>query len=79
MTHRHDYTALARRMRHLGFTVETTGGGHLRWIAPNGAVTFSGSTPSCCHALGNLRARLRRVIRQGHQQGELLGLDTASI
>lgn len=49
-----------------GWTVAYTGKSHLKWRAPNGAVTFSPSTPSAGkRSLQNLRATLRRLGLRG--------------
>ena len=41
-----DLAKLGRRLRREGWTVELTGGNHVRWRAPDGWIYFSGYTPS---------------------------------
>lgn len=58
---------LARELeaaRRRGWSVEPTRSGHLKLQHPDGALVFSGSTPSCPRAVLNLRAHLRRVERR---------------
>lgn len=46
----------------LGWTVEVTGSGHLKWKPPDGSpFVVSSRTPSDPRALQNLRAYLRRA------------------
>lgn len=53
---------LVRRAQRQGWAVTYTGGGHLRWQAPDGALVFTPSTPNGgCRSLENTRADLRRV------------------
>lgn len=47
-----------------GWSVNVTGGGHLRFCPPpslRGPCIFTGSTPSDHRAIANLRARLRKA------------------
>lgn len=50
--------------RQRGWSVQPTRSGHLKLRHPDGALVFTGSTPSCARSLLNLRAHLRRVERQ---------------
>lgn len=54
---------LIKRARKQGWTVVTTGGGHLRWSPPDPERPFviTGATPSDYRAFKNIRARLRRA------------------
>ena len=56
-----DYKELMRIAIGQGWRVEQTRGNHVRWIAPDGSVTFTGLTNSDHRALLNHRARLRRM------------------
>jgi hypothetical protein len=66
-----DLRALARKLAKLGWTVEksagpgTTGGGHLRWTAPDGEVFITPSTTSVgVHtSVKKLRAKQARLER----------------
>jgi hypothetical protein len=50
-----------------GWTVTKTAGGHIRLAHANGAVIFTGSTPSDWRAVRNATADLRRAERQPRQ------------
>ena len=52
---------LAKRYKAKGWRLEPTGGGHIKWIAPNGHVVYSASTPSDWRGVLDLTARLKRV------------------
>lgn len=40
-----EFATLAKRLRKVGWTVENTRGGHLRWTRPDGAYCITPSTP----------------------------------
>lgn len=54
-----------RAARADGWSVEPTGGGHLRLTHPIGGLVFAPATPSCPRAVPNMRAQLRRALRRG--------------
>lgn len=56
-----DIRKLAALARRAGWSVEYTGGGHLRWVPPQGGPVYSASTPSDLRVLANMKARLRRA------------------
>ena len=60
MTSKRELSATLRAIRAQGWAIETTGGGHLKLIPRSGGPVFTGSTPSDCRAIKNLRALLRR-------------------
>jgi hypothetical protein len=55
------YRALARKARRKGWTITTTGGGHLAWTSPSGAVIYTPSSPSESRGYLNTRAQFRRA------------------
>jgi hypothetical protein len=55
-----DLRQLMRSAVRQGWKVQRTGGGHLAWCSPAGAVVFSASTPSDWRALQNHKAHLRK-------------------
>jgi hypothetical protein len=58
---RKDLRRLAAEAQRQGWSVEKTGGGHLKWVAPSGARVYTASTPSDPRAFANVRAMLRRA------------------
>lgn len=60
MSHAADLKPIVKHAERAGWTVEITGGGHLRWRSPTGALVFSSSTPNCPFASKKIRACLRR-------------------
>lgn len=56
---------LWRRLRRQGFTIELTAGNHYRITHPRmrGAV-FAPSTPSDCHSMANVAAKIRRAMKE---------------
>lgn len=57
-----DLSDLLRDVRRAGWSVTTTGGGHLRLCPPRkGSCIYTGSTPSDHRSLANLRAQLKRA------------------
>lgn len=55
-------TRLVKAAQAQGWLVTHTGGGHWKFTPPGGrGVVFAASTPSCCFAVVNTRARLRRL------------------
>lgn len=63
-----DVEALARRARKHGWTVEVTGGTHLRWTAPDGAWFTSPLTPGGRLAPLRIRRNLARLDPAGFGQ-----------
>ena len=61
---KHELRRELEKARNRGWSVEPTRAGHLKLRHPDGALVFTGSTPSCARSLLNLRAHLRRVERQ---------------
>lgn len=59
-----DLARLLEAARQRGWHIEPTRAGHLKLRHPDGALVFSGATPSCPRAVLNLRAHLRRVERR---------------
>lgn len=55
-----DMKPLVQAAREAGWEVTMSGGGHLRFEAPNGELVFTSSSPSCRRAAANTRAELRR-------------------
>lgn len=58
--HRKEVRRLARAAADAGWDVKRTGGGHLRFLPPEGKPLFMSSTPSDFRAVTNFRAQLRR-------------------
>lgn len=57
-----DLRKLVKKAKKLGWTVEVTGGTHLKWIPPWDAdFVMTGSTPSDYRAWKNICQRLRRA------------------
>jgi predicted RNA binding protein YcfA (HicA-like mRNA interferase family) len=56
-----------REARAMGFAIERTRGSHFKLTAPSGALVFAASTPSDRRAIHNIRADLRRALRQGRE------------
>lgn len=54
-----DLRPLLRKIRKLGFSLETTSGGHLRVTAPSGDFTITSATPGSAKAIYRLRSWLR--------------------
>lgn len=52
---------LRRRAEHQGWAVAPTGGGHVRFVAPDGTVVILATSPSDWRAEKNDTARLRRA------------------
>lgn len=46
----------------LGFTCETTGGGHLCFRRPHTMPVFASQTPSCCYARRKTRGDLKHAL-----------------
>jgi hypothetical protein len=67
------FRPLARLAIGSGWQITRTGGGHLRWRSPRGAVFFSSATPSDNRAVANFAAYLRRAgLKTGtHAKGRL--------
>ena len=42
-----------------GWRVSQSNGGHVKWLAPNGKVVFTSSTPSDNRALKNIQSNLK--------------------
>jgi hypothetical protein len=60
----------ARELKHRGFEIEHTGGGHLKLMHPLlSAPIFTGSTPSDGRALKNLKASIRKFWRGSKEEG----------
>jgi hypothetical protein len=55
------YRALARKARGEGWAITRTGGGHLAWRSPSGAVVYTPGTPSESRGYLNTRAEFRRA------------------
>ena len=53
--------AMAELAHRRKWRISLTNSGHLRWQAPDGAVVFTPSTPSCSRGVRNCRAQLRRA------------------
>lgn len=56
-----DWRPLVSAAVRAGWTLEKTGGGHIRWQSPTGGCTFTASSPSDRRAMYNARSRLRRA------------------
>lgn len=56
-----DMQDLCVEASHAGWTVARTGGDHIRFLAPSGAIVFGASTPSDRYATTNCRAELSRA------------------
>lgn len=61
MSLKKDLETLVKKAEAQGFTVERTGGDHLKWTAPSGEFHFSPSTPSDTRGLKNTLADLERI------------------
>jgi len=62
---------LRKFARSLGYTVEHTPGGHLKFLHPHGKVpVFSSATPTCPRAHANAKKLLERNIRKEGQHGK---------
>lgn len=59
MSSNKDFQKLIKEAESQGWEVNRTGGGHLRWVAPDGRVVFSAFSPSDKRALQNTRKELR--------------------
>jgi hypothetical protein len=55
------YKPVARIARAKGWTITITGGGHLRWQAPDGQFIFTPATPSSYRGVKKDLTRLRRA------------------
>jgi predicted RNA binding protein YcfA (HicA-like mRNA interferase family) len=53
--------AMVKVARSQGWDVKITGGGHLKFVSPEGKMVFAPSTPSCRRGRLNSRAQLRRA------------------
>lgn len=53
--------AMAGLAHRLSWRITLTGGGHLRWQAPDGTAVITASTPSDRRGSRNDRSRLRRA------------------
>jgi len=52
-----------------GWKVTPTGGGHLKWVSPQGAIVFGPSTPSDWRSMKNHVGYLRRAgLRVAHKR-----------
>lgn len=56
-----DAKALARAAEKAGWRIQPTRGGHLKWLAPNGAIITSSNTFSEARGLKNHLALMRRL------------------
>ena len=54
-----DLNSLMAQAGEQGWSVIHTGGNHIKWIAPSGAIVFSGSTNSDKRAILNIQRELR--------------------
>lgn len=54
-----DLNILMAQADEQGWSVIRTGGHHIKWIAPSGAIVFSGSTNSDKRAILNIKRELR--------------------
>lgn len=52
---------LYRAAREQGWTVETSGGNHIRWLPPSGRPIYSANTTRDNREEKNVRAKLRRA------------------
>lgn len=62
---------LLKEAGEMGFTVTTTGkcGDHYRFTRPGCRVVFGSSTPGDRRAVLNIRAKLRRAVREAEDDG----------
>jgi hypothetical protein len=54
-----DLNGLIAQAAQQGWVVIKTGGDHVKWVSPTGAIVFSGSTNSDKRALQNIKRELR--------------------
>ena len=54
-----DLKKLMKNAEQQGWNIKLTGGGHLKWTAPNGAFVFSARTPSDQRAIQNIVSQLQ--------------------
>lgn len=59
MSSNKDFQKLIKEAENQGWEVSRTGGGHLRWMSPEGKVVFSAFSPSDKRALQNTKKELR--------------------
>lgn len=52
---------VVREVESEGWTLEMTGGNHVKWLHPSGAFVYGASTPSDRRAWANHLSRLRRA------------------
>lgn len=65
-----DLNKLANEAVREGWTIEQTSGNHLRWTPPGGGKPiFTALTPSCNHAVKNVRSNMRQVMKQKAMAG----------
>lgn len=55
-----DLRDLAKAAVQAGWTLFKTGGDHIKWRSPSGAIVFSASTPSDFRVARNVRTELRK-------------------
>lgn len=65
--HRAQLRDFLHEIQHRGWTVTKTRRNHFRLSHPCGALLFTGGTPSCVHAVANIRAAVRRAEKQEKQ------------
>jgi hypothetical protein len=56
-----DLKQLKKHYTRMGWRIEKTNGGHLRWRGPQGELVHSSSTPSDFRSINNLQAQLKRA------------------
>lgn len=68
-----------RGWRDLGIRVESTNGGHLKLLLPNGHIVVVSSTPSDHRAIKNMVGDVRRTMRLPAKTAESLMLDKVAV
>lgn len=59
MGDRKDLIVLMQKATSQGWQITRTGGGHLKWVSPEGKMVFSGFSHSDSRSIKNLKNQLR--------------------
>jgi len=62
MSNSQEVSRLAKDVQRLGWTVEKTNGGHLRWTAPSGEFFFSAQTPGDYRVIKKIKVRIKQAL-----------------
>lgn len=63
-----DMRELIEYAKSLGFTCETSGGGHLCFRRPNTMPVYASQSPSCIHARKKTRGDLRHALNESAER-----------